>query len=35
LKEFSVDCNDLARGVYLYRLTDQEKFIATGKLVVE
>lgn len=34
-KEFSVDCNDLARGVYLYRLTDQEKFIATGKLVVE
>lgn len=33
--EFFVDCSDLARGVYVYQLTDQEKFTATGKLVVE
>lgn len=33
--EFSFDCTDLARGVYVYQLTDQEKFKATGKLVVE
>jgi hypothetical protein len=33
--EFSVDCNDMARGIYLYRLTDRGKFVATGKLAVE
>lgn len=33
--EFSADCTDLARGVYVYQLTDQGKFTATGKLVVE
>ncbi len=33
--EFTVDCTDLVRGVYLYQLTEQGKFITTGKLVVE
>jgi len=33
--EFSVDCTDLARGLYLYQLTDRGKYTATGKLVVE
>lgn len=33
--EFSIDCTDLVRGVYIFQLTDQEKFIARGKLVVD
>ncbi len=33
--EFSADCTDLERGLYLYQLTDQGKFTVTGKVVVE
>lgn len=34
-EEFSVDCNDLPAGVYLYQVVEQGQHLAAGKLVVK
>lgn len=34
-KKITIDRNNLSPGIYLYKLTDDNKFIGAGKLVVE